>query len=57
MHLPKDIFENYNMNGMDFYDQPINCDKNWYEEIKLTTGQNEDYTTWCFLDYEYIKNH
>ena len=45
MHLPKDIFENYNMNGMDFYDQPINCDKNWYEEIKLTTEQNEDYTT------------
>ena len=23
---------------------------------KLTTGQGEDYTTWCFLDYKYIKN-
>ena len=24
---------------------------------KLTTGQGEDYTTGCLLDYEYIKNH
>ena len=24
---------------------------------KLTTGQGEDYTTGCFLDYDYIKNH
>ena len=23
---------------------------------KLTTGQGEDYTAGCFLDYEYIKN-
>ena len=29
-----------------------------YEEIKkLTTGQDEDYTTGCLLDYDYIKNH
>ena len=29
-----------------------------YEEIrKLTTGQGEDYTTGCLLDYDYIKNH
>ena len=27
-----------------------------YEEIrKLTTGQNQDYTTGCLLDYDYIK--
>ena len=24
---------------------------------KLPTGQGEDYTTGCLLDYEYIKNH
>ena len=24
---------------------------------KLTTGQGEVYTTGCFLDYGYIKNH
>ena len=23
----------------------------------LTTGQGENYTTGCFLDYDYIKNH
>ena len=29
-----------------------------YEKIKtLTTGQGEDYTTGCLLDYEYVKNH
>ena len=27
------------------------------EKIKLTTGQSEDYTTGCLLNYEYIKNH
>ena len=28
-----------------------------YEEIrKIATGQVEDYTTKCLLDYEYIKN-
>ena len=24
---------------------------------KLTTGQDEDHTTECLVDYEYIKNH
>ena len=29
-----------------------------YEEIrKLTTGQDEDCTTGCFLDYDYITDH
>ena len=28
-----------------------------YKEIrKLTTGQGQDYTTGCLLDYDYIKN-
>ena len=32
--------------------------RKWYEEIrKLATGQGEDYTTGCLLDYDYIKNH
>ena len=32
--------------------------KNQYEEIrKLKTGQGEDYTTGCLLDYDYIKSH
>ena len=31
----------------------------WYKTIqrKLTTGQGEDYTTVCLLDYECMKNH
>ena len=41
-----------------FYDQAIDSDIKRYEEIKtLTTGQGEDYTTGCLLDYEYVKNH
>ena len=41
-----------------FYDQAIDSDIKWYKEIrKLTTGQGEDYTTGCLLDYDYIKNH
>ena len=59
-YLPKGIIKNYNMiiNGKDFYDQAIDSDIKRYEEIrKLTTGQGEDYTTGCSLDYDYIKNH
>ena len=50
-YLPKDIIK--------YYDVYINdSDIKRYEEIsKLTTGQGEDYTTECLLDYEYIKNH
>ena len=59
-YLPKGIIKGYNViiNGKNFYDQAIDSDIKRYEEIKtLTTGQGEDYTTWCLLDYEYVKNH
>ena len=59
-YLPKGIFDNYNItvNGKNFYDQEIDLDIKGFEEIrKLTTWQGEDYTTGCFLDYDYIKNH
>ena len=58
--LPKGIIKNHNVivNGKNFYDQPIDSHVKRYEEIrKLTTGQGEDYTKECLLDYEYIKNH
>ena len=48
------------INGKNFYDQAIDSDikKYIYQEItKLTTGQGEDYTTGCFLYYDYNKNH
>ena len=52
--------KNYNViiNGTNFYDQPIDSDIKRYKEIrKVATGQGEDYTTRCLLDYNYIKNH
>ena len=46
------------INGKILYDQPIDSDIKRYEGIgKLTTGQSEDYTTGCLLDYEHIKNY
>ena len=45
-------------NRKNFYYQAIDSDIKWYKEIrKLTTGQGEDYTIGCLLDYNYIKNH
>ena len=58
-YLPKPIINNYKIiiNGKNFYEQPIDCDIKQYEEIiKLTTGQDEDYTAGYLLDYDYIKN-
>ena len=59
-YLPKGIIKNYNIiiNGKSFYDQAIDSDIKRYEEIrKLATGQGDDYTAGCLLDYDYIKNH
>ena len=59
-YLPKGIIKNDNVivTGKNFYDQAIDSDIKRYEEIrKLTTGQEEDHTIECLLDYDYIKNH
>ena len=59
-YLKKGIIVYYNVivNGKNVYGQPIDSNIKQYDEIrKLTTGQGEDYTTGCLLDYEYIKNH
>ena len=59
-YLLKGITKYYNViiNGKNFYDQPSDSDIKRYEEIrKLTTEQDQDYTTVCLLDYDYIKNH
>ena len=59
-YFPKEIIVNYNViiNEKNDYNQAIDSDIKRYEEVrKLKTGQVEDYTTWCFLDYDYIKNH
>ena len=40
------------------YDRSIDSDIKQYKEItKLITGQGEDYTTGCLLDYDYVKTH
>ena len=45
------------INEKNFYDQEIDSDIKRYEEIKkLTTGKDENYTTECLLNNEYIKN-
>ena len=40
------------------FDQPINYNFKTYENIrKIATGQGDDYTTGCLLDYSYFKGH
>ena len=43
------------INGKNFFDQPIKNNKVTYENIrKIATGQGDDYTTGCLLDYSYF---
>ena len=56
----KGINKNYNIiiNGKNFYDRLVDIDIKRDKEIKkLAAAQDENCTTGCFLDYEYIKNH
>ena len=44
--------------GKNFFDQPISNNLKTYENIRnIATGQGEDYTTGCLLDYSYFKGH
>ena len=46
------------IDAKNFFDQPIKDNKVTYENIrKITTGQGNDYTRDCLLDYIYFKNH
>ena len=41
-----------------FFDQPINSMIKTYKNIrKIATGQGDDYTTNCLLDYSYFEDH
>ena len=56
-YLPNVEINDYNItiNGENFFDQPIKNNKATYENIrKITTGQGDDYTTGCLLDYSYF---
>ena len=46
------------IDGKNFFDQPINSMTKTYENIrKIATGQGDDYTTGCLLDYSYFKEN
>ena len=59
-YIPHVEIKNYNVmiDSKNFFDQPVKNDKVTYENIrKITTGQGDDYTTCCLLDYSYFKDH
>ena len=46
------------IDGKNIFHQPITNDKATYESIrKMATGQEDDNTTGCLLNYTYFKNH
>ena len=56
--LPRIEKKNYNIetDGRNFYDQPINDLIKQYDEVrKISTGQGDDYTTGCLLDFAYFE--
>ena len=58
-YLPNVEIKDYNVmiNGKNFFDKLVKNDKVTYENIrKIATGQGDDYTTGCLLDYPYFKH-
>ena len=56
--LPRVRIEKYNIeiDGRNFYDQPINHSIKQYDLVKkVITGQREDYTTDCLLGFAYFE--
>ena len=46
------------INGENVFDQPIKNNKITYNNIRnIATGQGDDYTTGCLLNYQYIKDY
>ena len=57
-YLPNVEIKDHNIviNGENLSDQPIKNNKATYENVrKIVTGQGDDYTTGCLLDYTYCK--
>ena len=57
---PRVNITNYNVliGSRNFYDQPISDQIKKYDEVrKIATGKGDDFTTGCFLDYQYFKDH
>ena len=56
--LPRVRTENYNIkiDGRNFYDQSINDSIKQYDKVRqIPTGQGDDYTTSCLLDFAYFE--
>ena len=59
-YIPNVEVKDYNVmiDGKNFLDQPVKNNKVTYKNIrKIPTGQGDDYTTGCLLDYIYFKNY
>ena len=59
-YIPNVEIKGYNVmnNGKNFFDQPVKNDKVMHKNIRETaTGQGDDYTTGCLLDYTYFKKY
>ena len=58
-HLPTLEIKNCNVmiDRQNFFDQPVRKNLITYNSIwKIATGQRDNYTTGCLLDYNYFKN-
>ena len=58
--LPRVKIENYNIeiDVRNFYDQSTNDSIKQYDEVrKISTGQGDDYTTGCLLDFAYFEKN
>ena len=58
--LPRVKIDKYNIeiDGRNFYDQPINDSNKQYDEVrKISTGQGDDYTAGCLLDYSHFEKN
>ena len=59
-YLPTVEIKDYHVmiDGRNFFHQPIKNDLKTYDNIrKIATGQSDDYTTGCLLDYLYFKKY
>ena len=59
-YIPNVEIKNYNVmiDGKNLFDQPVKNDKVTYENIrKAATGQEDDYTTGCLLEYTHFKKY
>ena len=57
---PRVEIKNYNIETDEkgFYDQPVHDVIRQYDKVrKISTGQGDDYTTGCLLDFAYFKQN